>query len=157
MSGGHFDYQQYRLLDIAEQIDELIASNEDEGKNSWGDPIGRFYTKETVERFREAAHTLRLAEKMAQRVDWLVSGDDGENSFHTRWNEEVETGQDDYKQELEDWVEMLVSWMKRNNSDLYGNRAPDSVKVWTIFAEQYGAVARGITDWVWKKRRGRSS
>jgi hypothetical protein len=26
---------------------------------------------------------------MAQRVDWLVSGDDGESSFLKRWLEEV--------------------------------------------------------------------
>jgi hypothetical protein len=26
---------------------------------------------------------------MAQRVDWLLSGDDGEDSFLLRWDEEV--------------------------------------------------------------------
>jgi hypothetical protein len=26
---------------------------------------------------------------MAQRVDWLISGDDGEESFHQRWKEEL--------------------------------------------------------------------
>jgi len=44
---------------------------------------------ETIEKFREAAHTLRQAAEMAQRVDWLVSGDDGEDSFMRRWEKEV--------------------------------------------------------------------
>ncbi len=93
MSGGHFQYQQWRCDDIANQIDELIANNDDETLNEWGDHRGRGYTAETIARFREASATLRKAAAMAQRVDWLVSGDDGEESFHRRWAEEVGDGQ----------------------------------------------------------------
>ncbi|MBW1902859.1 MAG: hypothetical protein JRJ20_14710 [Deltaproteobacteria bacterium] len=66
MSGGYFDYAQYRMEDI-----------------------GRHYPPEIIERFREAAHTIRQAQEMAQRVDWLVSDDDGEKSFLRRWTDEV--------------------------------------------------------------------
>lgn len=89
MSGGYFDHNQWRLEDIASQIDELILSNEDSTLNEWGEPRGRFYSQQTIAKFRQAANTLRLAAAMAQRVDWLVSGDDGEETFHKRWDEEI--------------------------------------------------------------------
>jgi hypothetical protein len=84
MSGGHFDYQQYRLHDIAQQIAELIESNDDTTRNSYGETTGHGFTAETIARFREAVRFLRIAEIYAQRVDWLVSCDDGEDSFHKR-------------------------------------------------------------------------
>ena len=89
MSGGHFDYAQYRINDIAADIDELIARNDDVELDEYGEPNGRALSPKTIERFREAAHELRRAAEMAQRVDWLISGDDGEDSFHRRWNESV--------------------------------------------------------------------
>lgn len=89
MSGGHFDYQQYRALDIAAMIDELIASNEDTSLDEFGSPRGRDYSAATIAKFKEASATLKRAAAMAQRVDWLVSGDDGEDSFHKRWDEEM--------------------------------------------------------------------
>lgn len=89
MSGGHFDYMQCHCSQMADQIDEIIARNEDETLDKWGRKRGTFYTIETIEKFKEAAHTLRQAGEMAQRVDWLVSDDDGEESFHRRWKEKV--------------------------------------------------------------------
>ena len=89
MSGGHFEYQQYRIDDIAVEIKELIESNNDETKNEWGDARGRNYPPEIIEKFKEAQHTLRQAAEMAQRVDWLVSSDDSEESFLRRWEKEV--------------------------------------------------------------------
>ena len=89
MSGGYFDYQQYRIEDIATAIDELIGTNDDNRPDEYGTPRGLGYSPETIARFREAAHTLRRARDMAQRIDWLVSGDDGEDSFHKRWAAEV--------------------------------------------------------------------
>ena len=89
MSGGHFQYQQHRIEDIAVEIDELIGSNDDQSLDEWGQRRGNNYQPEIIEKFREAAHTLRQSAEMAQRVDWLVSGDDGEESFMRRWRKEV--------------------------------------------------------------------
>ena len=89
MSGGHFDYAQYRIDDIALEIDEVIESNDDQTPNEWGGKKGNEYPTAIIEKFKEAAHTLRQAQEMAQRVDWLLSGDDGEDSFLRRWDEEV--------------------------------------------------------------------
>jgi hypothetical protein len=82
MSGGHFDYSQHYIKDIAAEIESLIETND-------STDIGYHYEKETIAKFKEAVKTLRKAAVMAQRVDWLVSGDDGEGSFHRRWDEEL--------------------------------------------------------------------
>ena len=89
MSGGHFIYAQYHVEEIAREIESLIETNDDETLDEWGGRRGRNYPPEVIDRFREAAHTLYQAAEMAQRVDWLVSGDDGEGSFLKRWLEEV--------------------------------------------------------------------
>ena len=77
MSGGHFDYLQYRIDD---------AANEIERKQTWS---GEDFTPETLEKFKQAAFTLRAAAIMLQRVDWFLSGDDGEDSFNKRWDEDL--------------------------------------------------------------------
>lgn len=89
MSGGHFEYNQYRVREIAEGIERLIATNDDETNNEWGERKGYGFPPGVIERFKEAAHTLNQAADMAQRVDWLVSGDDSEDSFLSRWDKEV--------------------------------------------------------------------
>jgi len=90
MSGGYFGYNQYRLEDIASEIDELIARNDSTELDGFGQEIGRHYPPDIIQKFDETRKTLRLAEAMAQRVDWLVSGDDGEDLFRSRWAEEVD-------------------------------------------------------------------
>lgn len=80
MSGGYFEYQQYRLHDMAEKIKEVIASEEE-----YYD-----YSDETLAEFRKAIRFLRIAEIRLQRIDWLVSGDDSEECFHRRLKEELE-------------------------------------------------------------------
>lgn len=89
MSGGYFNYRQSQVSYLASEIDALIERNDDKSKDSYGYQIGHEYPPEIIERFREAAHTLRQAAEMAQRIDWLVSGDDGEDSFMARWDKEV--------------------------------------------------------------------
>mgnify|MGYP001092975859 CR=1 FL=1 len=89
MSGGYFDYNQWRVNDIADQIERVIANNDDDTPDEYGRRHGRGYSAETLARFREAVAALNRAAKMAQRVDWLLSGDDSEDSFHRRWDEEI--------------------------------------------------------------------
>jgi len=89
MSGGFFDYQQYRIGQIADDIRLLIDTNHSTEINKWGDRIGRGYPPEVIQRFRDAVAALRLAQVYAQRVDWLVSGDDGADSFLIRLEEDL--------------------------------------------------------------------
>lgn len=84
MSGGHFDYKQYDIGRIADEIKHLIEINNSEELDQWGYRMGYDYTPETISRFEMAVLYLRLAQIYTHRIDWLVSSDDGEDSFHER-------------------------------------------------------------------------
>lgn len=90
MSGGYFEYKQYDIGYMSDEVEQLIRTNLDETLNAWGDPNGRHYGPETIQRFEEAVKALRLAATYAQRIDWLVCGDDGEDTFHERLKAELE-------------------------------------------------------------------
>ena len=96
MSGGHFDYNQYRIREIADSIEQTIRNN---GKKiEYNPPFipGPFddthyptFPPEVIEKFKEGLIILRQAEAYAQRIDWLLSGDDGNESFLRRLEEDL--------------------------------------------------------------------
>ena len=82
MSGGHFNYDQFKISEIADEIERVIrneAVNEE-----------RCYSKETIGEFLNGISLLRIAHIYAHRIDWLLSGDDGEDTFHERLNKELD-------------------------------------------------------------------
>ena len=48
------------------------------------------YSEETLKEFRRGIDILKRASIYAQRIDWLLSGDDGEDTFHKRLKEELD-------------------------------------------------------------------
>ena len=85
MSGGHFQYQQSRINDIADEIEYQINRN---GETSeYGYTVD--YSQETIKEFKNAVYQLRKAFIYAQRIDWFLSGDDREVDFHERLAEEL--------------------------------------------------------------------
>jgi hypothetical protein len=90
MSGGHFDYKQYQLEYIADEIEHIILSNDLQEKDVNGCSLGWHFSPETIEKFKLAHMTLLLAQIYVQRIDWLVSGDDGEDSFHRRLGADID-------------------------------------------------------------------
>lgn len=104
ISGGKFNYLQFRLPEIYETIQDYIDKNgkelsEEEINNHWFDPeyfekypeekYHHKYSDETIREFKEAIEIIKLAEVYIQRIDWLLSGDDGEESFHKRLKEDL--------------------------------------------------------------------
>lgn len=100
MSGGHFDYKQHFIEDIADSIQEEIDKNNEpwfpkDTPYSWeqrinSEFIGTRYSDETIKEFKNAVKYLRIAHVYAQRVDWLLSGDDSEEYFHKRLKKELD-------------------------------------------------------------------
>ena len=90
MSGGHFQYKQYEFGQIADEIEQIILDNDSEEVNEYGDTKGYGYSPETIAKFKIARMSLLLAQIYVQRIDWLVSGDDGEDSFHGRLDADFE-------------------------------------------------------------------
>jgi len=78
MSGGHFDYAQDHLSAIADEISSVITEN-----------VWRHYPPDIINRFHQAEYTLRQVEIMVHRIDWLLSGDDGEDEFRQQWDKEI--------------------------------------------------------------------
>ena len=101
MSGGHFDYNQHKIGEIADSIDIEL---ERQGKKRHIDDIygsrdyyERYpeelkydvYPLEVQNAMKDGVRALRIAEIYAQRIDWFLSGDDGEESFLERLKEDL--------------------------------------------------------------------
>ena len=78
MSGGHFNYDQNRISGIVDQIQDQIDN-----------PVYSSYSKKTIKEFHEAIKVLKMAFAYSERIDWLLSGDDGEDDFHRRLLEDL--------------------------------------------------------------------
>jgi hypothetical protein len=83
MSGGHFDHQQYLLDTLADELDRLVEVNMEPGPNY------RFYADEVMLEFEYASALLRRAYVYAHRIDYLLSGDDGEDEFLSRLSDDL--------------------------------------------------------------------
>lgn len=104
MSGGHFDYMQYHIRQIADDIENVIVKNKVEipkekldkyayNEDGTIDDWNKYYycfPEDVIEKFKEGYWKLREAEIYAQRTDYLLSDDDGEDSFRKRLNEDLE-------------------------------------------------------------------
>lgn len=106
MSGGHFDYIQYRFADIYEDIERVISKNKIEKSikqikddNPWVDLSDKKqlewykydynYSKEVIDEFKRGVELIKKAQVYTQRIDYLLSGDDGEDSFLKRLKEDL--------------------------------------------------------------------
>jgi len=81
MSGGFFDYAQFHIGEIADKLQRVIEAEEESLRN--GD-TGRGLAERILWDFRDALYILRRAEVYVNRIDWLLSGDDGEVEFDRR-------------------------------------------------------------------------
>jgi hypothetical protein len=75
MSGGRFDHKQYDMNYIADKIEHEVLINDKK--------------KEVIEKFKEAVIILRKAAIYTQRIDWLLSGDDEEETFLKRLKKDL--------------------------------------------------------------------
>lgn len=106
MSGGHWDYIQYRFTDIVEDVKSLIEKNgkektkEELNDYSFRDPewyekypedkYHHKYPDEVIEEFKKGVEAIAKAQVYMQRLDWLLSGDDGDESFLRRLKEDLD-------------------------------------------------------------------
>lgn len=82
MSGGHFEYDQHRIADICDKLHNLIDNPDDLEYYK--------FSPETVAEFKRGLDILKKAFVYAHRIDYLVSADDGEETFHERLKEDLE-------------------------------------------------------------------
>jgi hypothetical protein len=105
MSGGTWEYLQYRYTDVVEDIEKLIRENgklkttEELKEESWRgfdwyekypeDKYHHKYPDKVIEKFKEGLEVIKRAQVYIQRLDYLIAGDDGEESFLERLEEEL--------------------------------------------------------------------
>jgi len=88
MSGGIFDYLQYRFTEIVDVIEqEIIDNNAEPRPKDWFEPNN--FSEETITEFRKGIECIKKAQIYAQRIDWLLSGDDREDTFHKRLSDDL--------------------------------------------------------------------
>ena len=85
MSGGYFEYQQYHIQDIIEKLEETKVKVESDEEYYQYDR-----KQELIQEISNGLDYLTLAGIYTQRLDWLFSGDDGEDSFFERLEEELD-------------------------------------------------------------------
>ncbi len=93
MSGGAFQYNQYKIGEIADSIEDIINKNNiqkpKEERHYLDSEYYYDFSDEVIEKFKEGLNILRKAQVYAQRIDWLVSYDDSEESFFERLEEDL--------------------------------------------------------------------
>jgi len=94
MSGGTFDYKQYAITEIIEKLEQVLEEqgkpNPDYGRYDWEPELLRNDSENVQMVIREGIHALKKAQIFAQRIDWYLAGDDGEESLFKRLAEELE-------------------------------------------------------------------
>jgi hypothetical protein len=107
MSGGTFDYNQRRIRYIADHVEQEISRSgkpktprelkeegwhrDKEWYEKYPEDLNHFkYPDEVIAEFKHGYEILRIAEIYAQRIDWLLAGDDGQESFLERLKEDME-------------------------------------------------------------------
>ena len=100
MSGGAFEYNQYKIRQILEVIQhELDKQGKEKDFSPWEKeyyekyPEQRFeeiYREDVQQIFKDGIEALKKAEIYAQRIDWFLSGDDGEDSLVSRLKSDLE-------------------------------------------------------------------
>ena len=82
MSGGHFDYGCFRISQFADELQHEIDTNSVETKDEFGQNIGYGLEPETLSRVVTAQKIIETAGKLPREIEWLYSGDHGEDSFN---------------------------------------------------------------------------
>ena len=85
MSGGYFEYKQYHIQDIIEKLEETKVKIENDEEYHQYDK-----KKELLQEISNGLDYLNLAQIYTQRLDWLFSGDDGEDNFFERLEEDID-------------------------------------------------------------------
>lgn len=80
MSGGHFndnEYVYYRVYQFADELESEIANNDKKDAYGWMSK----YNETTIAFLKGKIEEIRKTAKLMKEIDYLYSGDHGEDSF----------------------------------------------------------------------------
>ena len=92
MSGGHFGnygYDYWKVAQFADELEEEILNNGKERNDTgyYGIDYYPKYSDEVIDYLKEQVTQLRKMSEIMRHVDYLYSGDHGEDSFMNRVQE----------------------------------------------------------------------
>ena len=100
MSGGAFEYNQYKIRQIWEIIqNELDKQGKEKQVQFWEKEyydkypearFEKFYGDDVQQIFKDGIEALKKAEIYTKRIDWFLSGDDGEDSLVSRLKSDLD-------------------------------------------------------------------
>jgi wyosine [tRNA(Phe)-imidazoG37] synthetase (radical SAM superfamily) len=96
MSGGFFDYDNQLINSVADRLANVIKRR---GIPSMYDENVVYPTNWSEETYRELANgltILRIAHVYANRIDYLLSEDDGEETFLQRLKEDLQRHKEEF-------------------------------------------------------------
>lgn len=82
MSGGHYDYDQFKISNIADTIADNITNNDTD------DEYGYSYhmPSDVIVRMKELQSKLELVSDLVHIANWLYSGDSSPESFCIKYD-----------------------------------------------------------------------
>jgi len=93
MSGGSLDYGYSKIEMITDLIEEEIAQNGKE--DNWGYKVD--HSDAMIEAMLDTIWELKKASVYAKRLEWYLSGDDGEDSYFERIKEDMKEVQEQFE------------------------------------------------------------
>lgn len=110
MSGGHFGncgYDYYKVAQFADELEEEIQRNgkKREDCGYYGEEYAPNFSPETIRYLRKQLRQMRKMAEIMRHIDYLYSGDHGEDSFMVRVKE-VEK----HWKECEDLATRMDKW-----------------------------------------------
>lgn len=112
MSGGAFDYKQHTLQDLIDDMNTLIERLDKEPIDSFECNSLKNFVKnpdDLKNKIRENIGYLKRAFLFTNSLDWLISGDDGEEKFYEKLDVEMK------KIEYDEIFETSASLKKLSN------------------------------------------
>jgi hypothetical protein len=98
MSGGAFEYSQYKIWEIAEAIRIRIAQYRKGHRNH---DLSEAFLQEMIDFYRKAQEFAVLT----HRMDWVLSGDDGEDDYFEKLAKDMRSEiKSDNPDEDEEWI-----------------------------------------------------
>jgi len=82
VSGGAFDYGCFRISQFAEELQNKIDGND--RKDETGYQLS--FNAEVIDALRSSQRLIELAGKLSHEIEWLYSGDIGEETFMARYH-----------------------------------------------------------------------
>lgn len=70
--------------------------------------IRMMFEDKTLETMKEAYRQLRIAEIYAHRIDWMISGDDSEETLQERLQEELQAFEKEFQ--TKDWNAVVMDY-----------------------------------------------